>query len=257
MLPMYTITHILHTYYTHTTHILHTYYTHTTHILHTYYTHTTHILHTYYTHTTHILHTYYTHNTHILHTYYTHTTHILHTYYTHTTHILHTYYTHIAQGRHDAWNTARDPGMGMAYFSRADLPYYYALYDGFTAADQYFQSTFTATNPNRMFLFAGSNGLSAGESAVLSNSEPRPGYTWSTMGEVLEEAGVSWKVYQQVDNFDDNAFAWFANYQAARPGDPLFDKGMYRSRSVIDSFEADVAAGTLPQVHCTLYTVQA
>ena len=28
-------------------------------------------------------------------------------------------------GKVDAWNTARDPGYGMAYFNRTDLPYYY------------------------------------------------------------------------------------------------------------------------------------
>jgi hypothetical protein len=32
------------------------------------------------------------------------------------------------EGRVDAWNTARDPGMGMSYMTRADLPYYYTLY---------------------------------------------------------------------------------------------------------------------------------
>jgi phospholipase C len=53
------------------------------------------------------------------------------------------------KGRHDRWNTARDPGMGMSYFTREDLPYYYTLYDNFATGDQYFQSTYTATNPNR------------------------------------------------------------------------------------------------------------
>lgn len=89
-------------------------------------------------------------------------------------------------GRMDSWNTAREPGYGMSYFTRADLPYYYALYDHFLCGDQYFQSTFTCTNPNRMHLFTGSNGLSVGEKAVLENEEPRPGYNWTTMAEVLE-----------------------------------------------------------------------
>lgn len=39
-------------------------------------------------------------------------------------------------GRQDAWNTARDAGFGMSYFDRDDLPYYYALADGFTIGDQ-------------------------------------------------------------------------------------------------------------------------
>lgn len=49
----------------------------------------------------------------------------------------------------DAWNTARNPGFGMSYFTREDLDYYYELADAFTIGDQFFQSTFTATNPNR------------------------------------------------------------------------------------------------------------
>lgn len=97
-------------------------------------------------------------------------------------------------------------------------------------------------------LFTGSNGLSVGENPVIDNTEPTPGYTWSTMGEVLEAAGVSWKVYQQEDNFDDNAFAFFEAYKTAKPGDALYDKGMARVEDLIDAFDADMAAGTLPQV---------
>jgi phospholipase C len=62
------------------------------------------------------------------------------------------YFTDLAMvngGRFDSWNTARAPGMGMSYMTRTDLPYYYALYDAFTAGDQYHQSTYTCTNPNR------------------------------------------------------------------------------------------------------------
>ena len=151
-------------------------------------------------------------------------------------------------GRYDAWNTARAPGMGMSYMTRADLPFYYALYDAFTAGDEYHQSTFTCTNPNRMHLFTGSNGLSVGQPAVIDNTEPAAGYDWETMGETLEKAGISWKVYQQADNFDDNGFAWFANFKNAKPGNPLYDKGMARVDDLIEAFDADIKAGTLPQV---------
>ena len=75
----------------------------------------------------------------------------------------------------DRWNIARSPGYGMSYFDRSSLPYYYTLYDNFLVGDQYFQSTFTCTNPNRMHLFTGSNGLSVGQAAVLENEEPKPG----------------------------------------------------------------------------------
>ena len=54
-------------------------------------------------------------------------------------------------GRMDRWNTATGTaGFGSSFFNRSDLPYYYALSDGFLIGDAYFMSTFTATNPNRL-----------------------------------------------------------------------------------------------------------
>lgn len=99
-----------------------------------------------------------------------------------------------------------------------------------------------------MMLFSGSNGLSVGEEAVLENIEPRPGYNWTTMAEILEENKISWKVYQQVDNFDDNAFAWFNSFQRAQPGSALYDKGMKRYPNAIKEFEKDLQENSLPQV---------
>jgi phospholipase C len=152
------------------------------------------------------------------------------------------------QGRYDAWNTARAAGMGMSYFNRNDLPYYYTLYESFLAGDQYFQSTFTMTNPNRLHLFSGSNGLSVGEIPVLDNTEPVPGWTWETMSETLEAANISWKTYQQADNFDDDGNAWFANFQQAQPGSPLYEKGVKKSVDLIADLENDIINGNLPSV---------
>jgi len=118
----------------------------------------------------------------------------------------------------------------------------------FTIGDQYFQSTLTQTNPNRLHLFSGSNGLSVGYYPVLDNTEPNPGFTWITMAEILEKAGISWKVYQELDNFDDNGFAWFVNFQKAKPGDPLYEKGIKIVPSIVDAFGYDLGNGTLPQV---------
>ena len=55
-------------------------------------------------------------------------------------------------------------------------------------------------------------------------------------------------MYQQYDNFDDNGFAWFANFQTARPGDALFDKGLKRYASLVDTFDKDMENGELPAV---------
>ena len=53
------------------------------------------------------------------------------------------------RGPYNAWNTARPPELGMSYFTRTDLNFYYSLADAFTICDQYHSSTFTQTNPNR------------------------------------------------------------------------------------------------------------
>ncbi|CAN3977661.1 phosphocholine-specific phospholipase C [Kitasatospora purpeofusca] len=151
-------------------------------------------------------------------------------------------------GRYDRWNTARDPGLGMGCFTRPDLEFYYRLADEFTICDHYFQSTLTETNPNRLHAFTGSNGLSVGEGAVMDNTTPDAGFGWTTYAERLEAAGVSWKVYQEDDNFDDNALAWFTTFKRSRPGQPLHDRGMARVADLVAAFGDDVARGTLPQV---------
>ena len=45
------------------------------------------------------------------------------------------------------------------------------------------------------------------------------GFRWTTYAERLEEAGVSWRVYQQADNYGCNMLEHFAAFQDAAPGD--------------------------------------
>ena len=71
---------------------------------------------------------------------------------------------------------------------------------------------------------------------------------WETMGETLLAANVSWKLYQEHDNFDDNGFQWFDAFKGAKPGEPLYDRGMARTEDFVAAFAADVAADALPAV---------
>ncbi|ROR46415.1 phosphocholine-specific phospholipase C [Kitasatospora cineracea] len=151
-------------------------------------------------------------------------------------------------GKFDSWNSARNPAIGMGHFARKDLDFYYELANAFTICDHYFQSTLTQTNPNRLHVFTGSNGGSVGQSAIMDNSEPSAGFTWTTYAERLQNAGISWKVYQQSDNFDDNALAWFANFKNAKAGQPLYDRGLATVPDLVAAFGNDLANGTLPQV---------
>jgi phospholipase C len=69
---------------------------------------------------------------------------------------------------------------------------------------------------------------------------------WKTVYELYQAAGVSWQVYQNKDNFDDNPLAWFEQFQNAPESSPLAQKGM--SFVGLDSFYEAAANGTLPEV---------
>lgn len=69
---------------------------------------------------------------------------------------------------------------------------------------------------------------------------------WKTFPEYLEEAGISWQVFQDFDNFEDNMLAYFEQYQKAPNSSALHIKG--NSYPGLDAFYANASAGTLPQV---------
>ena len=151
-------------------------------------------------------------------------------------------------GRWDRWVSAKTTTT-MAYYTRAEIPFHYALADAFTVCDAYHCSVLGPSNPNRMYLWTAMiDPRKTGGGPVLDNSEPAKGYGWTTYPERLEQAGVSWKVYQEGDNFDDNALAWFTPFINALPGSALFNKGMARATDFVSAFRRDVTNNTLPRV---------
>ena len=66
-------------------------------------------------------------------------------------------------GRYDRWLQAKRSGrreyaempLTLGYYTRADIPFYYALADAFTICDQHFCSCLTGTTPNRLYLWTG------------------------------------------------------------------------------------------------------
>jgi len=159
------------------------------------------------------------------------------------------------RGNYDRWAEAKGAA-AMTYLDRAAIPFHYALADAFTVCDHYFCSVMGPTNPNRLYLWSGTNdpnGLAGGP--VIDNAATD--FRWTTYPERLQAAGVSWKIYQNAhDNYDDNALAWFRRFREARPGSPLHDRGMASvpartgdtGADIVAAIEADVRAGTLPVV---------
>ncbi|EEP75698.1 conserved hypothetical protein [Uncinocarpus reesii 1704] len=163
-------------------------------------------------------------------------------------------------GLNNHWARNNTP-WSWGYLRRPDLPVQFAIADAWTVADMYQQSQITATNPNRVMLVSGSINAPGSpqhpdQGGVYLDNNNTPGceapgvncypLRWRTVFELYEAAGVSWRVYQGEDNFDDNPLVWFEQYQNARPGSPLADKGI--AYPGLDRFYQDAAAGTLPQV---------
>jgi phospholipase C len=87
---------------------------------------------------------------------------------------------------------------------------------------------------------------------IITNKAPQGGYTWTTYAERLERAGVSWKVYQQHDNYGCNMLANFKAFREAPPDSPLFTKGMLHTPE--GQFEHDAINDKLPAVSWVIPT---
>ena len=81
---------------------------------------------------------------------------------------------------------------------------------------------------------------------LINNIEPKDGFSWTTYPERLEQAGISWKVYQQQDNFGCNMLEYFRTFQEAPKSSSLYAKGMVRGPE--GQFEYDAIHDKLPAV---------
>ena len=117
----------------------------------------------------------------------------------------------------------------LGYYTREDIPFYYALADAFTVCDQNFCSCLTGTTANRLHLWTGTIRAkqSSDSFAHVFNEDVDYGRwaSWPTFPERLEDLGVSWRIYQNelsfesglegeqdawLANFTDNPIEWFA-----------------------------------------------
>jgi phospholipase C len=98
-----------------------------------------------------------------------------------------------------------------------------------------------------MYLMTGMidpDGLHGGP--LLNNSAPQDGFTWTTYPERLEQAGVSWKIYQQEDNYGCNMLEYFHVFKQAPKSSSLYSRGMVRGPE--GQFEYDAINDRLPAV---------
>src|SRR5262245_17159944 len=84
-------------------------------------------------------------------------------------------------GRYDRWLPVKRSGereyaampLTLGFYTREDIPFYYALADAFTVCDQHFCSSLTGTTPNRCYLWSGTIRAkpTADAQAVVRNEE--------------------------------------------------------------------------------------
>ncbi len=188
---------------------------------------------------------------------------------------------------YDVWVKEKSK-ISMGYLSRQELPFYYALADAFTVGDAYHASLFGPTDPNRMFLFSGTNGVSVdqdgrhalsnvddgNETACMSRDKKdwKSPYQWTTYAERLSAHKISWKVYQEYDNYGDNSLAYFPQFRGLDLNNPEQAERYRRARAyagetsqvdakglplntnppyaqaLVDAFRRDVQTGELPAV---------
>ncbi|MFF4656121.1 alkaline phosphatase family protein [Streptomyces sp. NPDC001381] len=155
-------------------------------------------------------------------------------------------------GKMDRWLPAHRKADGlnapyvMGYHTREDIPFQFALAEAFTICDHYFCSVLGPTWPNRLLWMTGTldpGGTRGGP--VINNTAPTP-YRWTTYAERLQAAGISWKVYQQEDDYACNVLEQFAVFRDAPPGSALYERGVRPQPE--GTFEGDARADRLPTV---------
>ncbi len=127
----------------------------------------------------------------------------------------------------------------MGYYTRKDLPYYFALARKFAISDRAFASLVGPTLPNRMYIFAATS-FGHNSTTATENISPPGGYLPinGTIFDLMDNAGVPWAEYYQVGN---NATPPLPYGQMFRhPSDPHF--------LPLAEYFTDAQTGTLPAV---------
>ncbi len=174
------------------------------------------------------------------------------------------------EGRHDRWLVAKASGvkeyaempLTLGYYDRRDLPFHYGFADAFTVCDQAFCSSLTGTTANRLYLWSGTIRPERDPASAAHINNGDTDYdrevSWTSFPERLEEAGISWRVYQNeislasglggeedawLSNFTDNPLEWFRQYhvRAAAPHRAWLERREGELLQVVAAGEAGAA----------------
>jgi len=150
----------------------------------------------------------------------------------------------------------------LGYYTREDIPFYYAFADAFTICDQHFCSSITGTTTNRHFFWTGTCVPEKGAKPLVRNSDVyfNRMARWKTFPERLEQSNISWKIYQNevsiqnelsgeaeswLGNFTDNNLEWFEQYNIRYKKSHIdfYEKRIKELPSEIESLEKELLVG--------------
>jgi phospholipase C len=154
-------------------------------------------------------------------------------------------------GRMDSWvkihtasNHEGNPtgALTMGYYTRKELPFYYSLADRFTLGDAYHCSILGPTHPNRVMQMTGTIDPAGNHGGPITDTSVTPDVKWTcdwtTAPELLEDKGVSWKVYQP-SNADIATMGAKAADYAALSSYPIWNPENYDPNSASVMFTSD------------------
>ncbi|HEY3928822.1 MAG TPA: alkaline phosphatase family protein [Candidatus Koribacter sp.] len=118
----------------------------------------------------------------------------------------------------------------ISYYDDSDLPYYYFMATQFATSDRWFSPILSRTPPNRIA------NLAASALGVVNAIPAGANFTEPTIFTLLQNAGVSWKIYETSGN---TYLAYFTSFYK-----------QYKSANIvpISQYMTDVKNGTLPSV---------
>ena len=158
-----------------------------------------------------------------------------------------------AMGYYDGGNPSdpTDPG---------DLNFYYFMASNFGTSDRWFSPTMSRTQPNRMFMMAGT---AQGHAYPLGGTDPydQQQLTAPPIFQALQNAGITWRIYVQPDPeaigdcapneatphclyVVSGSYLQMFTYGATVINDPTLSQNLVP----MSQFATDAANGTLPQV---------
>jgi phospholipase C len=121
----------------------------------------------------------------------------------------------------------------MGYYTAADLPYHYFMATNFATSDRWFSPLPASTPPNRLYALAASS--------FGTTKPPTTTFSQPNIFQVLENAGISWKIYYTDTDSNGQGLSRIWSFQPFAPqhADKIVPMSQYFT---------DLQNGTLPQV---------